>query len=111
MIKLPAYLTGFSSRADGSAGIRFATQELSSQDFAELQKTLNAFGWLLFKENITDKDIPDTEPTEEWEKKPSQRLRAVIYKVWEKEGKIGDKDEHYKHQMEKVIELFKRKLE
>lgn len=47
-IKLNAYLTGFSSRADGSASIRFATDELDAQDFAQLKELLNEYGELTF---------------------------------------------------------------
>lgn len=112
MIKLPAYLTGFSSKSDGSASLRFSTQELSAEDFALLKKYLNAFGWMMFSENqIKHEDIPEAEPVEEWEKTPSQRLRGALYRLWEKSGKKGDKDEHYKQQMEKIIEHIKSKLE
>ena len=60
MFQLTGYLTGFSSLKDGGASIRFATQELSPDDFATLHKAQNAFGWLVFKENeVTLQDIPD----------------------------------------------------
>lgn len=48
MIRLPCYFTGFSSKADGSFGLRFATQELSVEDVMELKKDLNEFGMLVF---------------------------------------------------------------
>ena len=49
MIKLEAYLSGFSSKSDGSASVRFTTQELTPEQFAELKKYLNEFGILTFK--------------------------------------------------------------
>ena len=39
MLKIPSYLTGFSSRSDGSAGIRFTTQELTTEDFVAMGET------------------------------------------------------------------------
>lgn len=110
MIKLPAYLTGFSSRSDGSAGIRFTTQELSEGDFAGLKKSLNAFGWLIFSENnVQDEEIPDEEAEED--KKPSRRLRASLYVLWEQNGKKGEFESYYREQMEKIITHVKSKLD
>lgn len=109
-MKFAAYFTGFSSRSDGSAGLRFATQEITSEEFAELSKALNQFGWLLFKENsISSEDIPDEDATEG--KKPSQRLRASLYILWDQNGKKGDWESYYRLQMDKVIEHVKSKLE
>lgn len=110
MIKLPAYFTRFGSRADGSAGLSFATQELSPEEFSELSKCLNQFGWLIFKGNsISLEDLPLEDAQEG--KKPSQRLRAALYVLWEQNGKVGDFEAYYRTQMEKVIEHVKKKLE
>lgn len=111
MLKLPAILSGFSSRADGSAGVRFATQELTDQDFGELKKNLNLYGWLLFSENpIQPSDVP-TEYAEDKNKTPSKRLRAVIYKLYEQEGKQGDFEVYYRAKVEKIIDAYKAKLD
>lgn len=110
MIKLPAYFTRFGSRADGSAGLSFATQELSSEDFMSLSQDLNKFGWIVFKENsVTADDIPEEDAMEG--KKPSQRLRATLYVLWEQSGKKGDFESYYRAQIEKVIEYIKKKLD
>lgn len=110
MLKLPAYLTGFSSKTDGSAGIRISTQELQAQDFAELQAHLNTFGWFMFSENdIQDEEIPDEDAEEN--KRPSQRLRAVLYRLWEQAGKSGTFESFYRERMEKLIEHIKGKLD
>lgn len=92
MIKYPAYLTGFSSRSDGSAGIRFATQELSGEDFSELKQHHNAFGWLIFAENTTEADIPEESPEEEGIT-ASTRLRRRMFVYWKHpKGKNGEGD-------------------
>jgi hypothetical protein len=111
MLRLPAYLTGFSSRADGSAGIRFTTQELNSADFGLLKENLNTFGHLLFAPNpITAADIP-TEHAEDKNKTPSKRLRAVIFLLWKQEGEHGDFETYYRVKVEKLIDYVKAKLD
>ena len=111
MIKIPSYLTGFSSKNDGSAGIRFATQELSDQDFLEIKRHLNAFGWLLFQENPISLDDLPKEQAEDKNKTPSKRLRATLFILWKQEGEKGDFETYYRTKMEKLIEHIKSKLD
>lgn len=41
----------------------------------------------------------------------SQRLRAVLYKMWESDSKgYENPDEHYEDHMDKLIEFCKKKL-
>lgn len=110
MIKLPAYLTGFNSKADGSASIRFSTQELGPEDFAEMHGHLNQFGWLVFRENdFQDEEIPQEDAEEN--KTPSRRLRASLYVLWDQSGKQGEFESFYRDRMEKFIEHVKAKLD
>jgi hypothetical protein len=112
MLKLEAYFTGFSSKSDGSAGLRFATQEIDAETFAELKNELNNFGWLLFKGNeMQEADIPKEEAEEDKMKSPSARLRHTLYRLWEKQGKQGTSDAHYRANMEKFIDHIKSKLD
>jgi hypothetical protein len=112
MIKLPSYLTGFSSRSDGSASVRFATQELSGDEFSQLKDHHNAYGWLVFKENeIKPEDIP-TEDVEDKNKTPSKRLRATLYVLAQQQGVPKEKfEEFYREKMEKLIDHVKAKLD
>ena len=110
MIKLPAYFTRFGSRADGSAGLSFATQELTPDDYIELSKSLNQFGWLIFKENEIGSDEIPTEDVEEG-KKPSQRLRATLFVLWKQQSVNKDFEVYYREQIEKSIEHIKGKLD
>ena len=111
MIKLPAYLTGFSSRSDGSAGIRLATQELTEQDFGNLKRSLNQFGWFLFSENpINEADIP-TENAEDKDKTPSKRLRAVLFILYKQKSRTEDFETFYRITMSDIIELWKTKID
>ena|SRR3990167_3605312 len=112
MIKLPSYLTGFSSKSDGSASLRFATQELTAEDFSELKQNLNNFGYLLFKENeVKVEDIP-REDAEDRQKTPSKRLRATLYVLHTQQGgKPETFEQFYKEKMEKIIGMVKDKLD
>jgi len=111
MIRLPAYLTGFSSKSDGSAGIRFSTQELSADDFSLLKQNLNEYGWLVFRPNeYKEEDVP-TEDVEDKEKTPSKRLRAVLFVLWKQTKNGGDFETYYREQVDKIIDHIKSKLD
>lgn len=110
-IKLEAYFTGFGSKADGSASLRFATQELKPEDFVVLSTALNKFGWLVFKDNpISIEELP-TEQAEDKNKTPSKRLRATLFILWKQEGEHGDFENFYREKMEKLINMVKTKLD
>lgn len=110
MIKLPATFMGFSSRSDGSAGIRFATQEISPEEFAELKQNLQAFGWLVFAPNVGLEDIPTEDATEEGIS-PSERLRRRMYVYFREQNISGDFDLWRKQQLEKIGDKYLSKLE
>lgn len=112
MIKLPAYLDTFSSKADRTAGIRFSTNELADEDFTLLRQHQGLFGWLVFsEEQIQEKDIPK-EITEDKSKSPSKRLRAVLYLYFiQKGGKKERFEEFYSKRLEALIDEYKAKLE
>ncbi len=111
MIQLPCYLTGFSSKSDGSASLRFSTQELTAEDFGELQRNLNGYGFLLFKENeISLEDIPN-EDIEDTSKTPSKRLRASLYVLWKQRGSSVPFETYYRDMVEKFIDKVKSQLD
>lgn len=109
MIKLPSYFSGFRSKADGSAGLSFNTQELTAEDFAEFKRMHGAFGWLVFSPQDTVPDLPK-ERIEDDSKSPSERLYAVMYVYWKQNVNEGDFDVWRKRHMEKIIEQYKSKL-
>lgn len=109
-MKFPAHFTGFGSKADGSAGLRFSTQELTSDQFAELKNNLNSFGWLLFAPQEEEIEVPKDKISDET-KKPSLRLRAVLFLLWKKKGEEGDFESWYRGQIELIIERIKAKLD
>lgn len=115
MIRLTGYFDRFGSKADGSASLSFSTQELGPEDFANFQKDLHQFGWIMFAPNSdTPPEAPDEAPEQEG-KSLSERLRAIYFVRWKQLKDAGktDKDfESYRRMnMEAMIESIKAKLD
>jgi len=109
--QVPAVLEGANPLKDGGMSLRFHTQEMTSQEKLQILNFYQSFGYVLFKENsFTDIDIPKEDASDET-KKPSQRLRAVIFIMWKQQGMVGDFDQFYNKKMEYIISQFKERLE
>lgn len=113
MLRVPGTISKITTMADGGLRLSVDTQEIVSQDKAELMAEYNKLGHFVFSssEQIKLEDIPTT-PLEDNQKTPSQRLRAVMFVYWRKsvEG-YGSFDEFYARQIEKYIELIKKKID
>lgn len=113
-VLLPAQLTKVSSRSDRSYKMEFSTRELSGSEAAALLGQLMQEGWLLYSPNddVTEADIPDEKADSmTGSKTQAQRLRGVIYRPWEQNGKKGNSEEYYRSVMESLIDQLKEKLE
>ena len=102
MLKVPATFDGHSSRADGSYGLRFTTQEATGEELNMLAQHHRQFGWLLFDEN-TELDVPKERPEKEG-KSLSERLYNVQFVYWKQENEAGRIDEPFNAWREKTIE-------
>ncbi len=109
MIKLAGYFTGFSSKADGSASLRFNTQEIKSEDFANFKENHNAFGWIIFSPNQNEV-IPD-EAVEDEGVSPSERLRRRMFVYWKGKIKEGDFETWRRQQLESIGSKYLEKLD
>ena len=110
----PAILNRISFASDGGLNLGFITQELTAEEKLKAAQYHKQFGYLLFKESaIQDSEIPDKDPEREGEKTPAQRLRAVLFVLWQQTcGHTSiDFDSFYRSQMDKIIESKKRLLE
>ena len=106
-----AIVTRISSMVDGGLSIGLHTKELSAEEKAKIMDFHNQAGWLLFKENeVEEKEIP-TQQAEFGIKTPSQRLRSVLYVLWEQKGAPGDFDVFYRSRMEQFIDDIKAQLQ
>ena len=98
---------------DTTLRVTVDTQELSAEDKALLMGFHNKPGWFLFKEAELKeedvKDLPDIQ-IEPNEKHPSIRLRAVLYRLWERTDKKQDFEVFYRAKMERIIDWVKTKL-
>ncbi len=107
-----AVITGISSKVDRSLSLRVATPELTSHQktaFLDLQGV---------NVNLTIKPM-DEAPEEEMNieekmegKRPSERLRSVIFVLWKSKytEKYPDFDVYYRMMMEKFIDNVKQYL-
>ena len=112
-VQLPAQLLKISSRADRTYKLEFNTRELSGTEAATLLGELMNEGWLLWSPNeLTEADVPDEKADAmTGQKTQAQRLRGVIYRLWEQNGKQGDSESYYRSLMESLIDQLKGKLE
>ena len=112
-IKVAATLDKLTTLKDGSFKLIFETQEINRDDGSSLLAMRNSIGWLIFAPDSTKEVVIPEEPVKEFtnDKTPSQRLRAVLYILWNKEYKSQcDFDSFYKSRMEKVINMYKDRL-
>ncbi len=112
-IQLPAIFDSANRKKDRSLGLRLTTTyEVTNLDFAAIDRLVGTTGYVLFSANrFSDADIP-TEEAPSDSKKPSQRLRAVLFLAW-KQTEDGSEpfDSYYRRRMEAAIEKVKRELD
>lgn len=115
-IVISGILEGIRTRADRTVALTFGSQELDSSVAGNLFQMRGQFGKLLFSDtNITppEEALMDTTEIQDTRKikTPSQRLRAVLFRVHEQGGATKETfDEWYKSEMEKIINHYKAKL-
>jgi len=109
-------LDGYQRRKDRSVSLRFVTQEKTSTEIMDIDRLVDTFGILYFRgeERINHEELEALDAVEldlyDEPKSQSQRLRNVLFKVWNQDPR-GDFKEFYKHETERIIEHYKRKLE
>lgn len=115
IFQVPATITKITTRVDRTFKVEIITQELDLPNETALLALRLRTGWLLFKESAftavpelpaLDKDVQP--------KSPSQRLRAVMYRIWENTV-LGDGpgkmfEQFYAEEMEKIIDAKKHIL-
>lgn len=112
---LDLYFQSLSTLADGSIKLSLTTQELQPEEVAQLfslrRQTIKG---ALKKDNaFTEEELREIieTPVEKINgKTPSQRLRAVLYRIWE-QNPSEDFETYYGAKMEKVIDHYKTLLD
>lgn len=107
---VPAVLEGISPLKDGGMSIRFHTQEVKKTEQVTLLEYYQGFGWLQFSDSEV-KEPPIDKPLERGNKTPSQRLRAVLFVLWQQNYSDEDFDQWYRQRIEAIIDKVKESLE
>ena len=106
-----------STLADGSMSINIHTQELNDDTMTRIFALRKTPGMVLISsDDITQAEVEVVEQyTSDYEvgktKTPSQRLRAVLYRVWEQGDQKYDFPIWYESQMDRIINKYKTTLE
>lgn len=104
-----------STLKDGSLRVTFDTQDLDAEKMAKVFQMRKEIGHLIFARPNTTVELPVEKPKGipkgVNEKSACQRLRAVIFRVWESIGGHGSSDAFYQNEVEKIIDGYKAKLE
>lgn len=91
--------------------IRFTTKIYTPAEMLGWLDAMNENGWVIFApDEMQEVEIPQ-EDTDLGGKSPSQRQRAVLYRLWEKLGEKGDFEVFYRSQINRHIDLIKNKLD
>lgn len=112
-LKVAATLEGVSTLKDGGVSLRFHTQELSSEDKTVAFEFQQGFGHLLFQEQDYKMDELELEEIRKdtGGKSPSQRMRGVLFILYQKSGQSVPFEVFYANYMEKMIEQLKDKID
>jgi len=114
-ILLPSIIENIATRKDNTIKITIGTNELSQGNAGELFSLVNklAVVYISPKEAVDQRELDQIDKIDpEFQgKTQSQRLRAVLFKLFDqdKEG-FKDFDTYYKSKTEKIIEHLKTKI-
>ena len=114
MFQTASQIEKIETRSDNTIKLTIGTQEITSDQASKLFELKQKLGFFFFAEkpiSVDDIDIPDFVSEFKGDKTPGQRLRAVLYVLWEQKGKQGTADDFYKQQVERFIDAVKEKLE
>jgi hypothetical protein len=115
-IILSGTLENISTRNDGSVKVIFGTQEIDPSQAGNLFQLRNKYvKCLLSDTNVSamEIDLVDVAEVKDGKKvkSPSQRLRAVLFRLHEAERIPAPFDDWYNNEMERLIDHYKGKLD
>ena len=116
MIILPAQLEGIRTRKDRTLHIGFGTQELDPSKAGAVMALSQQLCYLAIKPdafNAAEADLIDNlkADIELTAKTPAQRLRGVLFRLWEQQGVSEDFPIFYEREMHRITEHYKTKLD
>lgn len=111
LIRVPAILTRVSPRKDGGFSLGFVTNEVIDPDErANILNMYNKFGWLIHADhqvNEIPREVPDRGAGA---KTQSERIRAVLFRLYEYKKPKETFEEYYNHVTEAFINRLKEDL-
>ena len=113
-VQFQAQLAKIETRVDGSIKLSIETQELNGEDMTALFGYRQLIGYVTFTPNPeTNIEVPEITADADMGKSPGQRLRDVLYVLWEQQGKkkYDTYTQFYTVKMEQIINQVKDKLE
>lgn len=111
--QVPATLEGVSLLKDGGCSLRFHTNELTPEEKTVISTYYQQFGWLLFSDQEHDEKDLELEAIRKdvGGKTPSQRLRGVLYILYQQSGRLDlTFEQFYAQKMEYIINQIKANL-
>jgi hypothetical protein len=114
--QIPASLESYRSNLNQTLKLTFETNEITPETMANIHYSLYKVGFLAFAPDaLTTQELTDIDNLKveysDTGKPPSQRLRAVLYRLWEQAPEGYDVfNDYYLARMEKLINHFKDKL-
>lgn len=105
-----------STRQDNSIVLTFSTQEMDADDAGKVFNFRNKYCKILLTDDninpLQEEAVIGTAIAETGKKKtPSQRLRAVLWRVWEQQNSQIEFEQYYATEMERIIEHYRAKLD
>ena len=116
LLVLAGFLESFRSLKDKTYRLVFETSELSPDKLSQLGQSLQKAGYLAFKADpFKTEELQTLDGLEadydDGGKRPSQRLRAVLFRLWEQDSQgYKDFNLYYDFKMNEIIKHFKSKL-
>jgi len=111
-----ATIDGVKTLKNNSLKVSLETQDIASyspEELSRLFKLNDKLAWVAISElEVKPEDIEiKAEPTLKKEKSKSQKLRDVMYVLWEQKGINYSSKLFYDLEMDKITEHYKSKLE
>lgn len=116
MIIIPAIYEGSRDLKDRTKKLTFNTNEITPEQAAQLQIMVQQFVYVGIKLEPFTRDQQDMladlkADFDGFGKTPGQRMRAVLYKLWEQSSEgYADFNLYYQFKMEQLINHIKTKL-
>lgn len=115
-IIIPASIEAVATRRDRTLKITIGTNELPPDVAASILALQNDFAFFAIKKEDFGKAELETMEAHKAEiddskKTASQRLRGVLFRVWERTANAETFETYYIREMERIISHFKTKIE